>query len=92
MTNTKKTVKKKPEVIKDPLPKEGTFVKYLFWFMNSHTKKFIGILTVLFVIIFFLTSDIGFYEDVQGNWKFTLSKKAMQFKTMSNKIIKKVKK
>lgn len=78
--------------IKEPLPKEGTFWKYFFWFLSSYTKEFIAILLLSFMIVFILSSDVGFYEDIKGEWHFTLDKKAMRFKMLKSLPLKEVKK
>lgn len=83
MTTTKKSTK-------EPLPKEGSFAKYFFWFISSYTKEFISILLLSFIIVFVLSSDVGFYEDVKGEWHFTLDKKAMRFKMLKSLPLKEV--
>ena len=68
---------KKVKSKKEPLPKEGTKTKYVFWFLTNHGWKALGIAVVVFLMAAFFLSDIGRTFDKSGNPHWTFDKKAV---------------
>ena len=73
---------KKVKSKKEPLPKEGTKTKYVFWFLTNHGWKALGIAAVVFFMAAFFLSDIELDEDKDGKSHLSIDKKAVQLNSL----------